>query len=461
MAIPLPRFLIAEDDGRLVVTQTHSFSPKEFRADPAALSFLSSRIVALNERVLAGLSPAAEDQTLFEMLTDSDTPIADVAPGCGGGCSCSALTPTKRVELFLLLAQFCNLGCVYCFDGTETYQIKRRLRMTEETAIAAADRIIDMLGAGDTLTVTFFGGEPLLNWRTAEKVIKHVKQRCLVKLIALHFAVQTNLTFLPSNFVEIAKRENMIVMCSLDGDEEIHNSLRPHQDKAANSYRMTIEKLAVLREAGVPFILRSTLTSANARRLCDVADHHKSLGAAGIVFGLLRPINSDGIVFANSLAPSREDLSYSFARLYHEHPEIVAETVQGMISQMHAENETYSCGAASMGTPAVDSNGDVYSCVFFVGRPDRVIGNVHAAGFLDPGAITRNTDAFDNAADPVCKTCDYFTVCRGGCSATRIISEDSGAGTDARMLQRNQQCALIKGLMREVLLAHSSDYTLG
>ncbi|MCZ7860600.1 radical SAM protein [Agrobacterium salinitolerans] len=446
---------MAVDEARLVVTGTDSFSPREFRADPAAITFLADRITTLNRQLASGAPPLPEDVDLHDLLVSRSSPYIQPAGSCGGGCSCSAFTPRKRVELFLLLAQYCNLGCVYCLEGDDTYQIKRRLRMSEETALAAADRVVEMLGPGDTLTVTFFGGEPLLNWRTAEAAIAHIKRLCIEKMVTLQFGVQTNLTFLPPTFIETARNENMIVMCSLDGPEAVHNDLRPHRDRSANSHRMTVEKLALLREAGVPFNLRATITSRNADILCEVADHHKELGALGTVFGLLRPVNSDAIVFDKALAPSPEVLSRSFAELYDHHPEIVEETILGLLSQMRPGIiKSAACGAASMGTPTIDSNGDVYSCVWFVGQPDRIIGNVRDPNFLNATAVDRNRDEFENAVDPVCAACDYLPICRGGCSATRIVADNGDAGRWAKDIQRDQQCSLVKTLTTRVLLDH-------
>ncbi len=450
-----PRFLYASERGRLVVTPTTGFSPKEFAADDEALIFLEGCIETLNRKLALNGAMNEQERDLLEVLLSSAPSPNQNSPGkCGGGCSCPTGTERKSVELFLILAQFCNLGCTYCLDGQETYQTHRHLRMSEETARMAVDRMLETLRAGDNLTITFFGGEPLLNWRTVKSTIEHAKERCLEKLVQVQFAIQTNLTFLPQDFVETALAANLQIVCSIDGPEDVHNALRPHRDRSANSYRLTAARLAVLRESGVHFTLRATVTSMNAGRLLEVANHHSEMGAAGTIFGLFRPVNSDGHIFNDALAPDMVELARSFEELYHHRPDIVQEIVDSLLSRMQIDATVRACGAAYMATPTIDANGDLYSCAWFVGQADKLIGSIWGEQFMRPVAVQKNFDRFDNRLDPVCGVCDYYSVCRGGCAATRLALGEDSVSHQANSVLRDQQCALVKTVMRQILLEH-------
>ncbi len=449
------RFLSSSEGGRLVITPTTGFSPKEFVADEKALKFLEDCVETLNRKLARDGDMSEEEGDLLEVLLSSPpTPNQSSSGKCGGGCSCPTGTAQKSVELFLILAQFCNLGCTYCLDGQETYQTHRHLRMSEETARIAINRMLETLRAGDTLTITFFGGEPLLNWKTAKSTIEHAKERCLEKLVQVQFAIQTNLTFLPQDFVETALAANLQIVCSIDGPEEVHNALRPHRDRSANSYRMTAARLAVLQENGVLFTLRATITSMNAGRLLEVANHHSEMGAAGTIFGLFRPVNSDGYIFNDALAPDMTELAISFEELYHQRPDIVQEIVDSLLSRMQIDATVRACGAAYMATPTIDANGDLYSCAWFVGQADKLIGNIRDEQFMRPAAVQRNFDQFDNRLDPVCGACDYYAVCRGGCAATRLALGEDSVSNQTNSVLRDQQCALVKTVMRQILLEH-------
>ena len=61
---------------------------------------------------------------------------------------------------FLVLTQACNLKCKYCFV------VQKPRSMTFQTAVDAADYLAaNAEERGETPSINFFGGEPLLKWK--------------------------------------------------------------------------------------------------------------------------------------------------------------------------------------------------------------------------------------------------------------------------------------------------------
>ena len=119
----------------------------------------------------------------------------------------------KSLSLYLLLSQSCNLRCIYCLDGARTYQTDQCLRMSKEIAFKSIEHCLDDIEDGGLLEVIFFGGEPLLNWPLAKAVIAHC-EKCLReqhtgKRRQYHFT--SNLSFLPTDLMEWAKKFNILV----------------------------------------------------------------------------------------------------------------------------------------------------------------------------------------------------------------------------------------------------------
>jgi uncharacterized protein len=135
------------------------------------------------------------------------------------------------MSLYLLLTQSCNLGCLYCLNGGKTYK-SEKLLMTEEVAYRSVERGLDSLNSDGKLEIAFFGGEPLLNWPLAKKVIRFcedtLKQRHKEKQAQYH--ITSNLTFLPDDLIEWAKRYHINFLCDIDGPEEIHDRCRPYKE---------------------------------------------------------------------------------------------------------------------------------------------------------------------------------------------------------------------------------------
>ncbi|MBQ7723224.1 MAG: 4Fe-4S cluster-binding domain-containing protein, partial [Selenomonadaceae bacterium] len=78
-------------------------------------------------------------------------------------------------SLCLMVAQDCNLRCKYCFGDGGTFG--HRAVMSEEVGLAAVDFIIKNSGIRKHCEIDFFGGEPLINFRTVKAVTEYVRRR--------------------------------------------------------------------------------------------------------------------------------------------------------------------------------------------------------------------------------------------------------------------------------------------
>lgn len=77
----------------------------------------------------------------------------------------------QNFTLYLLVTQYCNLKCVYCYNGDETYARDQKLKMSFETAQKAIRFFWDKLEDQGNLSIVFFGGEPLLNWPVIKQTL--------------------------------------------------------------------------------------------------------------------------------------------------------------------------------------------------------------------------------------------------------------------------------------------------
>jgi len=72
-------------------------------------------------------------------------------------------------SLSLAIAQKCNLGCTYCYAEEGGFGAKEK-DMTPDAARAAVDLLFSETGVGDRVNLSFLGGEPLTNRKTATRV---------------------------------------------------------------------------------------------------------------------------------------------------------------------------------------------------------------------------------------------------------------------------------------------------
>jgi uncharacterized protein len=70
----------------------------------------------------------------------------------------------KMSYMELILTDQCNLRCSYCFEKD-----KNPHNMSDETALAAVDFLMEESGPMKRVTILFFGGEPLLRFDLIKK----------------------------------------------------------------------------------------------------------------------------------------------------------------------------------------------------------------------------------------------------------------------------------------------------
>jgi uncharacterized protein len=342
--------------------------------------------------------------------------------------------PSRGAALYLLLSQSCNLGCIYCLNGTKSYDKEKNLRMEEPVAFRAVERVLADLAPKGALQIVFFGGEPLLNWPLAKKIITHCEQELKPKYPdkSIKYHLTSNLAHLPDDLIEWAKRHQIGFLCDVDGPPDLHNRLRPyrngkpsHDDIAANIKRIV--------DAGLAVSLRSTLTSLNQDRMEAIARHHKEIGGYSSAFVPLNPVNSDEDIFPASLYPSPTTIIEGLAEVYHKK---IWESRQIFPLSTYAEkvrpgaHVVVGCGAPYGNTPVVAANGDVYPCIYLVGIPRFFIGNITDDSYPDTGVLDGMMEFLSVDNNEECTSCSWRYLCGGGCPVGRLTVLDNPTATD-------------------------------
>lgn len=150
-------------------------------------------------------------------------------------------------QITLELTEKCNLRCKYCIysEGNESHRNFSFEDMTWETAKAAIDYAIKH--AGEKLAVTFYGGEPLIQFNLLRQCVEYVKN--IKKDKKISHSMTTNLVLMTKEIAEyLASVDRFSVVCSLDGPKEIHDENRLTVD-GNGSFNKALQGLRYLVEA--------------------------------------------------------------------------------------------------------------------------------------------------------------------------------------------------------------------
>lgn len=114
--------------------------------------------------------------------------------------------------VLLPLTEMCNLNCVYCYETN-----KKKRKMSYDTAIKIIDsEIIE----SEEINISFFGGEPFLEFDLMKKIVDHYWNN-----EKIFFSNSTNGTLIHGNTKEWIKihRNRFTYSLSFDGDERTQN----------------------------------------------------------------------------------------------------------------------------------------------------------------------------------------------------------------------------------------------
>jgi len=148
-------------------------------------------------------------------------------------------------QITLAVTEQCNLRCFYCiYSGKFPW---RRRHSSKTMNWSCAKRAIDfyLVHSKDNPTpaLTFYGGEPFLNFSLIKKCITYIRD----KGGKLHFGVTTNGTLLDETIINFLIKNDVRLTISLDGPKEIHDRYRK-SIQGNGSYDKIIANLQRIRK---------------------------------------------------------------------------------------------------------------------------------------------------------------------------------------------------------------------
>lgn len=356
----------------------------------------------------------------------------------------AALLAHRPRNLMFFVTEACNLACTYCYEKNQGVH-DRPLSLKQVDARKILDRYFEESGGRD-VTITFFGGEPLLNFKVVREAVGYALDLGRERGVAVGFTMTTNLTLLTEEIAEFLAEHKFHVMVSLDGAKDGNDRHRVFRDgsgtydKATSNLKMLIGKM---RSAGVRLPkIRATLTAGNSDAIA-VEQHLRTLGTSLIEIGSTHGTVEGGNSPHDVASDSEE------ARLAHERVlSIIHQTldeieengkpvrrVPGFISknlqrihedisraQLEQTPRPKLCGVCR-NMKAVTPGGDLYPCHRYVGMPAFKMGNIHEGG-LDREKVSNYYRALHENFASHCTQCWARYLCGGQCPW--YLSTDDG-----------------------------------
>jgi uncharacterized protein len=321
-------------------------------------------------------------------------------------------TKPRISTLELNISQACNMGCSYCFANQGEYD--NAGLMSVEMAKRSVD-ILKKIPTMDQITISFFGGEPLLNLDTMNEIADYSIKTLKDKKVS--FQIATNGTILNPEILELFRKYKFKIQVSIDGNKEHHDKYRRYKD-GRPSYDTSVENIKIMKESRLNPCVRATLCHGNT----DIAAFIQNfVGDFGIGIRLSPVMSIDRELILDEKDCNEIYQSYlevfRRAEAAKKYKEIFYNSLlSAAISYCHnlsiSRPRPYFCGSG-VRMISVDACGNVYPCHGLVGIEQFKIGNV-----ID-GINLEKLEEFLAQVHLVnkksCSTCFARDFCGGGC----------------------------------------------
>jgi uncharacterized protein len=366
--------------------------------------------------------PSASEATLNDLIDlgairpvdETPTPRADLPP-----------MPFPMATLVLNVTNKCNLSCTYCYEYGEDKLVDEatagKALMDEKTARDSIDFLMRSSGDRPQVSITFFGGETLLNFDAIKTAVLYAEDQGAKNGKRVHYSLTTNATLLTDDIVDFLTTHRFGITVSIDGDKDEQDRHRSYKS-GKGSYEVIEPRIKNLikqnkERNGRPIGARVTVT-AGATPVVDTYRYlagelgFDEVGFAPVTAGLGRDyalgeqgyerlLHEFGVLGDEYIAAAGRGESHGFSNL----GDLIRELHQGV-------NKAHPCGAG-LGLVGVSTEGEIGLCHRFVESKSHSIGTVQTgldekarSEFLAQAHIDKKTD---------CTQCFARPLCAGGC----------------------------------------------
>lgn len=323
----------------------------------------------------------------------------------------------RPLTLTLCLTHNCNLRCRYCYAGRKVAQSMpwETARAGMELGLAEAERL------GISLDLSFFGGEPLLEYPLLQRCYDYMKEHGGRLVKPPRFGITTNATLLTQEKLAWLAERDFLVGLSVDGNAAMHNTNRRFAD-GSGSHAAVAEALELLRN--FPRLRRKCIcvvTPANCAHLAAgvrwLHEHYE--GDIGLNFDYWHAWSDAEFAVLTAQLEAVQQMMLAAYRAGERVPR-----VDNLIGKIHTHLNGKGCELCRIGEQeiAISAEGNLFPCSRLVGE-----GN---SDFINFGHVSTGIDRAKQALliaqrgnnTPACKLCALRTRCMNGCGCTNYAA---------------------------------------
>ncbi|MBU7013400.1 MAG: SPASM domain-containing protein [Theionarchaea archaeon] len=319
-------------------------------------------------------------------------------------------SPLGRVAfLNFIVTHECNLNCRYCYRNSSACTGHMSKKVAERGVTFAENQIVRGI---DTLFVSLYGGEPLLNQECITSLTETLQEACSEAGISLLIKLFTNGTLLtPEGLDNLSQFTVADIHITFDAPEYYHHTRRVFPDETS-SLQSVVEGAQCVEDHGMNLIMRINVWEDNIITFLEML-REAGLEKAHTYFGTVTPRMDYCTHYYSSYGyPGTSDL-------FSEVMEMAAH--KGFTTLPFGIGVYFSlCAGITDWFHIINVDGRVYKCMSLVGDTRHAVGSLNSRGSLDKTPAYYSWMARNPLAITECKACVMLPRCMGGCPAIAL-----------------------------------------
>jgi len=356
---------------------------------------------------------------------------------------------TDHLGLTIVPTNDCNFRCSYCYE----LDVLSSKYMSQEVQ----DKIVELLESRKKLissfSVTWFGGEPLMNFDAVESLSRRFIEICNENEITYSAGMITNGYLLTADVLSRIKDINItFLQVTVDGLPEVHDLKRPLAC-SGGTFDTIMENLKNGKDLLPSVALRINVDKNNVesgQQIYQFLQDNGLLDKVNPYFGKIENYTEANNETDCLSACDFSEVDYDFATFAASNKE--ASPIR------YPTQKSASCCADTLSSYVIDAEGYIYKCWCDIGDAERCVGSIVDANPVASNDVYLKYMMLDPTIIEPCKTCNVLPICMGGCPYKRLQGSRDNCTTHKFILDKIlKNAATAMNSMREKAAKAAKD----
>lgn len=353
-------------------------------------------------------------------------------------------------NVYLIVTEECNFRCKYCFISDAVKSNRKTKNMSNyvvEASVKLLQKIYEDSATEFDKSITFYGGEPLLNFGAIKRFFEIVSVEAIMSRwpTNINYSIITNGSLLDKEHISFCKENNIKLCISYDVDRRTHSTRISKNGEC--TYDIVRRNIELCNMEKIDIGLSVTISEDTIRCKDQIINEIVEINPVSLGFNLLLPNN--GIVPSNTYYEEATNFMISCFMVFREkgiYEDRIMRKVNAFTNRILYPYDCCACGANQL---VLAPDGQVGICHGFLNDRKYFSGNVFDESF----DFKSNPDYFlwKNRSPlfmPECQGCDCLGICGGGCAYAAHYKHGSINELDERFCIQSK--TILKWLINEV-----------